>query len=210
MRLIFIRHGMTPGNRLSRYIGSTNESLSPEGVAQAEELKLNMECERVYVSPLIRTRQTARILFPYAGQFIIKDFREMDFGAFENRSAAEMEQDPQYRRWVDGGCLDTCPGGESRNEFCSRVCDAFEKLIQELRKQKTGTAVFVVHGGTIMAILERFAIPKKEYYEYHIGNCGIVSCRLMDGDEPLLCELEFRVCFPGCRINMGGRTDEQS
>ena len=29
---------------------------------------------------------------------------------------------------------------------------------------------FVVHGGTIMAILEHFAVPHKSYYDWHIAN----------------------------------------
>ena len=31
----------------------------------------------------------------------------------------------------------------------------------------------VVHGGTIMAILERFGTPKKNYFDYQVKNgCG--------------------------------------
>lgn len=29
---------------------------------------------------------------------------------------------------------------------------------------------FVVHGGVIMAIMEAYARPKKDFYAYHIGN----------------------------------------
>ena len=31
LKLYLIRHGQTPGNRLSRYIGTTDEPLSDEG-----------------------------------------------------------------------------------------------------------------------------------------------------------------------------------
>ena len=31
----------------------------------------------------------------------------------------------------------------------------------------------VVHGGTIMNIMEAYALPKKEFYEWHVDNgCG--------------------------------------
>ena len=34
-------------------------------------------------------------------------------------------------------------------------------------------AALVIHGGTIMNIMEKYALPKKEFYEWHVGNgCG--------------------------------------
>ena len=32
------------------------------------------------------------------------------------------------------------------------------------------SAAFVIHGGTIMAILEGFAQPRRDLYDYHIAN----------------------------------------
>ena len=34
-------------------------------------------------------------------------------------------------------------------------------------------AALVVHGGTIMNIMETYALPEKAFYEWHVGNgCG--------------------------------------
>ena len=55
--------------------------------------------------------------------------KEMDFGVFEGRNYREMEYDPQYRAWVETGCEGRCPGGESKAEFCQRVCTAFAALV---------------------------------------------------------------------------------
>jgi len=192
MDILFIRHGMTEGNRQSRYIGRTDEPLSPEGILQARGAVFKTSCTRVYVSPLKRTGQTAAILFPEAEQVIVEGFREMDFGVFENRNAEEMVQDPQYREWINGMCTSRCPGGESRAEFCARVCNAFTDLIASLRAEYSDTAVLVVHGGTIMAILERFSVPKKDYFDYRIGNCGVFHCRLVEGPFLVLSVLECR------------------
>ena len=35
---------------------------------------------------------------------------------------------------------------------------------------------FVVHGGVIMAIMEAYARPKKDFYAYHIGNGECLAC----------------------------------
>ncbi len=56
--------------------------------------------------------------------------------------------------------------GESNEAFRKRCCQAFQRITEGLQKQeeKTGQtlrAAVVVHGGTIMAILERFGTPKK-------------------------------------------------
>ena len=87
--------------------------------------------EAVYVSPLVRARETASILFPGARQIVIPGFCEMNFGKFEGRNFKEMENDPEYRAWVDGMCLGRCPGGESREEFCERTCEAFLKVLHQ-------------------------------------------------------------------------------
>ena len=70
------------------------------------------------------------------------------------------------RRTQESGCLDVCPGGESKAVFCSRVCSAFLELTQGWQ-QKEPQAVYpvVAHGGTQMALLEQFGEPKRSYYE---------------------------------------------
>ena len=168
MRIRLIRHGLTAGNAARRYVGKTDEPLCPEGRADAEKKTKDPALERVYVSPLLRARETAAILFPNAEQVVINDLREMDFGAFEGRSADEMENDPAYRAWVEDLCRGACPGGESQAGFHARVRDAFTETVCALETDAT----FVVHGGVIMSILWQFAVPQKEFYEWITPNLG--------------------------------------
>ena len=93
----------------------------------------------VYVSPLKRARETASILFPEAVQVVIPGFSEMNFGKFEGRNYKEMENDPDYRAWVAGMCLGKCPGGESRDEFCARTCEAFLEVLRQVPQNATET-----------------------------------------------------------------------
>ena len=105
-----IRHGKTIWHDAKRYQGSSDVPLSEEG---KRELCPSPHCpQTVYITPLCRTRQTAELLFPTARLVIIEDLREMDFGAFEGRSAKEMADDPAYRTWVEGQCRGRCPGGK--------------------------------------------------------------------------------------------------
>lgn len=186
MQVILIRHSMTAGNAELRYIGSTDELLSSEGIALAEQTGADPDVQTVYVSPLRRTQQTAAILFPNARQIIVDDLREMDFGDFEGRSFSEMEHDAAYIAWVESNCLAPCPNGESRSAFSERVCAAFANMIADAVAQGEETVSFVVHGGTIMAVMERFAIPKGDYYSYSVKNCQGYRCRIAFdvSDEP--------------------------
>ena len=170
MQVTLIRHSKTPGNGEARYIGRTDEPLSPEGIALAEQAGVDPYVRTVYVTPLQRTQQTAAILFPAAEQIVVDDLREMDFGDFEGRNYTEMEHDKVYRGWVEGNCIAPCPNGEGRTEFSERVCAAFEAIVCCADAQGEEALTFVVHGGTIMAMMERYAQPKQDYYSYSVKN----------------------------------------
>ena len=165
MLIYLLRHGETAWNAEKRYQGLTDIPLSARGRALLG--RADFSPERVYVSPLRRARETAAVLFPEAEQIAILDFREMDFGAFEGRTAEEMADDPTYRVWVAGGCTGRCPGGENLAEFSNRVWAAFVKLLET----KPERLVIVAHGGVQMAILERYAEPHRDYFGW-AAPCG--------------------------------------
>lgn len=166
MKVVLYRHGKTSGNLRSAYIGVTDEPLCDEG--RAELACVDRDLDRVFVSPMLRTRQTASILFPNARHEIVPGLAEMDFGVFEARNFEDLAEDDRYRAWVDGGCLDMCPGGEDLQGFEERCLAAFAPLVSAaLENDETGI-VFVVHGGTIMALMDRLALPHRGYYEWHV------------------------------------------
>ena len=93
----------------------------------------------------------------------------MNFGIFENKNYLDLQDDPEYRRWVDSMCTSKIPQGESMDEFTLRVMNAFRNLYPELRNHEDGSnIVFVVHGGTIMAILSK--LTGKDFYNFQIDN----------------------------------------
>ncbi len=165
MLVYLIRHGETAWNRKSRYLGRTDLPLSPEG--KAKLAKAPFTPGTVYTSPLRRAGETAAILFPGAEQIPVPGLAEMDFGVFEGRSYREMEHDPDYRAWVEGGCLGKCPGGEDKAGFCNRVCGAFAELMGEALARGDGELVIVAHGGSLMAVMEQYALPHKGYFDWH-------------------------------------------
>ena len=151
MKVWLIRHGLTRLGEEKRYQGRLDDGLSKAG--RAALVRADFCPARVYVSPALRARETAEILFPGAEQVLCPELREMDFGSFEGRGWWEMEEDSEYRAWVDGGCLGRCPGGEDKAELTERVCRCFDRIL----KAETDTSdevenvVMVAHGGTQMA-----------------------------------------------------------
>ena len=169
MQVELIRHGMTAWSAAGRYQGISDLPLSPEGRAALQ--KASESPDRVYVTRLARTGQTASILFPGAEQIIVPGLEEMNFGSFEGRTWKEMENDRDYRAWVSGGCLGRCPKGEDRTEYEERVCSAFLGLLEKEKSHGSGRLVIVAHGGTQMALLGRFGRPAREYWQWQ-RPCG--------------------------------------
>lgn len=65
------------------------------------------------------------------------------------------------------------PGGESKEECAARNLKGFEEVLEVLGNEGITEAALVVHGGTIMNIMETYALPEKAFYEWHVGNgCG--------------------------------------
>jgi alpha-ribazole phosphatase len=175
MELLLLRHAETAGNLLKRYIGRTDEPLCDQGRARAKafvrETKLPL-VERVHVSPLLRARQTAELLFPQTELAVVEDLREMDFGVFEGRSAEDMAADAEYRAWVDQHCEPSCPQGESREEFDARTQNALHSLIELVLQTKEHYLVVVAHGGSLASVMGRWARPLRPYYQWFVPNCS--------------------------------------
>lgn len=194
MRVYLLRHGRTLWNDQRRYLGLTDLPLTEEG--RSELRAADFTAEIVYTSPLLRARQTARILFPNTRIETVADFREMDFGDFEGRSADQMADDPAYRAWVAGLCEGPCPNGESRAEFCARTCRAFSDLVEGAAAEGKDRLVIVAHSGTLRAVMERFSLPAYGYFDHIPPNGGGY---VLDYDPALwMKERRLRLVGPVC------------
>ena len=195
MLIYLIRHGKTAGNLSGRYIGKTDEGLCPEGRTALEAIRQRFlsgkdalpRPETVYTSALKRTRETAAVLFPDLPVCVRAGFNECDFGEFEYKNYRELSGNPSYQKWVDSGGTLPFPGGESHENFVNRSAETFSRAVEELSAGKK-TAAFVVHGGTVMAVMERFEFPQNGFYAWQVKNgCGFAA------------ELDLAAWQSGCR-----------
>lgn len=164
-----IRHGITKGNLEKRFIGCrTDEPLCTQGIEEIKKLtdaKIYNDSNLIFSSPLKRCIETAKLIFPHKEINIIENFKEIDFGLFENLNHKELNGNKSYQRWIDSNGTDDLPCGEKLKDFADRTMDAFDKMIK-VSKGKNVSAV--AHGGTIMAIIS--ALKGGNFYDYFCQN----------------------------------------
>ena len=126
----------------------------------------------IIASPLKRCVQTAKLIWP--GQEIRTEpmLRECDFGQYERKTYEELKNEPEYIEWMESGGMTAFPGGEEQTEFRARCAAGAEKWIGQLLEKRADSVAFVIHGGTIMAVLEQLAEGPREFYRWQAENGG--------------------------------------
>ncbi len=185
MMLAMIRHGETQANKEHRYLGKTDEPLSQSGIeALLSYQRMNMypEVDYLFTSPMKRCIETAGILYPKLSPTVIPEWEEMDFGQFEYKNYDELKQDARYQAWIDsGGTLDF-PEGEGREKFILRCKEGFVRMCSGLRRaagQELSCSLragMIVHGGTIMALLNVYG--GRPYFGCQVPNGKGFLCRI--------------------------------
>ncbi|MGN7408213.1 histidine phosphatase family protein [Sporosarcina sp. SAFN-010] len=160
VEFIVIRHLPTVGNGKRQYVGWTDEPIVPVTVRP-----FDIERVAVYGSDLLRTRQTAALLFPNATYLADARYRECNFGEFEGKTYAQLEKNDHYRSWVENPTTIAPPGGESLRQVETRVLEAFQQL--------PSGAQLITHGGPIRLLLTRFAPQQREFWSWSVPHGAI-------------------------------------
>lgn len=155
--LLLVRHGETTGESSIRLNGSTDVPLSDLGRAQMAAVGAHLASfavRDVVTTPLQRARESARIALPAFEPISVPELREIDFGAWERLTYAEVRERDQerYAEMLRGLPGFTFPGGESREGFSKRVGDAVHSWIGTSAPRFDGIRVVVAHKGTLKTI----------------------------------------------------------
>lgn len=181
LKIHLIRHGATDANYDGRYIGcKTDLPLAPEGLNELRLLKDDIdypEIERLYSSPMLRCRQTGAVLYPDFEPVMVEELKEYDFGSFENKTAAELESNPNFIPWTSGR-LSAPPGGEDNSGFIKRICVGFNKIVLDMIESGLTESAVIMHGGAIMMLLGVSAVPRNKPVEWTADNGRGYSVRV--------------------------------
>lgn len=188
MKVYLIRHGATKGNRERRYVGSTDEPLLAEEIPGLQRKDMP-PAARIYASPMRRCIQTAAVLYPGREPLVVDDLAECSFGDFEYCNYEELNGNPDYQKFIDSMGRSGFPGGEGRDEFQRRCLCGFYGILQREKGCPEDIAL-VVHGGTIMAILDVCSRPHRDYYDWQIENGGVYAAEVVweDGGDSFYLE----------------------
>jgi broad specificity phosphatase PhoE len=153
LTLVLTRHGLTDRSEPEQHLGQRIDiSINTAGRRQAEALARRLapvRFDRVITSPLFRARETAELVAHGAPVEADPRLREMDYGGWEGRTYAEIEErDAALRRdWELAPDVVACPGGESGDDVARRVQAFLAELLDEHRRWQARAAFRAATGG---------------------------------------------------------------
>lgn len=195
-----IRHGETDANFKGQYIGVTDIPLSKDGLKSLKELDNKYKYPGAavfFTSPLKRCIQTINTLYPSITPTIIDELKECNFGDWEGKTAKQLENNHNFKDWLNNSQNISPPNGESGIVFAHRVCSAFEKLVMNLMKSGTTQAVVVTHGGVITTLLAAYGIPRANPFDWIVEPGHGYSIRITPGlwMRDMVCEVYSKIPF---------------
>lgn len=135
------RHGETEWSRAHRHTGLSDLPLTGRGEQQARALGQRLREVRfalVLVSPLARARRTAELAGLGDRLRLDDELVELDYGAYEGRTAAEVRRErPGWDLWRDG-----CPDGEPIAHAARRA----DRILARVREAGAGSGPVLLVG----------------------------------------------------------------
>ncbi len=146
--LWLIRHGETAWSLSGQHTGRTDIALTAAGAQQAAALGQRLAAGKfalVLSSPLRRARRTCELVGLGGAMQIEPNLAEWDYGDYEGRTSAEIQQDrPGWTIFADG-----VPGGESLAQVAGRA----EAVIARAVEASAGGDVALFGHGHILRVL---------------------------------------------------------
>lgn len=179
-----IRHGAISPTLKGRYIGMTDVPLSEEGKRDIRRLASQLDypyAKVVFSSPLKRCTETAKLIYPEIEPLIIDQLAECHFGEWENKTADELRDDDDFKKWLAGDNSVKPPRGESNEDFMRRICLMFENIINGLMKTGTTDAAVITHGGVMNLLLAVYGLPQAKPFDWACDNGYGYSLRITPG-----------------------------
>ncbi|MFM5646920.1 histidine phosphatase family protein [Aeromonas veronii] len=188
MELVVIRHGETQANAEGRYQGALDIGLNESGQRHIARLADEVAAtqapfDRLLVSPLLRTRESAAILSLQLGLPVelVPAFRKRDVGLFEGLTQVEARtRYPELwarnitRRWAEAP-----PGGETIDEVIARISQGLTELASTMQ----GERILLVAHGVVAKVIRAVTIAGfDDFFEWQLPNGGMLSVRLSLAD----------------------------
>lgn len=180
-----IRHGEAIGGHV--YRGHIDHPLSEKGWQQMRTaVQGHSDWHTIISSPLSRcadfaTELAEQLSIPLQKQ---TDFMEMAFGAWEGKSAQQLEAEnkAEFYAFYDDPINNTPPQAESLNNFEQRVMSAWDELIKNYQDKHV---LVVGHAGVMRMIISYvLQMPMDAVHRLHISHASISRIAITaEGDK---------------------------
>jgi len=191
-RLFLVRHGATMLSAEDRFAGSTDVALSDDGRDQARALGrrlADVPLAAAYVSPMARTRETARLVLGDRGVEVVprNELRETDHGHWEQKTRDEVRREfpAEYARWERDPFTFAPSGGETGLQVLARALPVFLEIAG---RHDGENALVVSHKATLrLAIGSLLGVDLPGYRDkLDMSPCGLSVLDVKSGAEARL------------------------
>ncbi len=190
--IYLVRHAQSDGNNKSLFQGITDCELSENGLKQLEFLAerfKDIKIDKVYSSPLKRTRATAGAINKYHNHDIIIDdgLIELNGGIFENRTWDDLYSShaKEMEIWENSHHLFEIEKGETMKQLYDRIT----KTILNIVKENEGKTIAIASHGcairTFLCFANRIEFSRIGEIEW-CGNTGVTKVEFDDNLIPNL------------------------
>jgi len=186
--LLLIRHGINDAVGV-RLAGREPVPLNSIGLQQAEHLVTRLagvRIDAIYVSPLVRTQQTAQPLAA-ARKIEVREMPgaiEFEMGEWDGRRFDELKQDHGWQRFNSQRSLTRGPGGELMLEVQARFVGV---LLEAAARHPGGTIAVFSHADLIRAAVMYFAgMPIDFFHRLDIAPASVSAIALRPDGPALL------------------------
>lgn len=154
--------------------------LSETGKRQAARLGerlAGLELDGIYVSPLLRARQTAEALPQRCPRTVVPELTEVSSGEWDGMRFAEIyARYPSFFDFSEAGGSQTPPGGESDREALERGM----RFVNRLTEQPGKSYALVTHSGLgriLVCHLMGLPLYRKRAIPMQYASCTTLRCR---------------------------------
>ncbi len=190
MKIMLVRHGLTPWNGIGKMQGSSDVHLSPDGLHQARLLAAHCPfhtADAIYSSPLARAETTAIILANKFNLHVqnVPELREISFGDWEGKLLRDIakEEPENFEKFFMQPDELKIPNAETFRQTQIRAMEAIQKIIDKHSAEKNSHVIVVAHGAINRVILCAFLdIPIRKMWSIAQFNTAVNILREDDGN----------------------------
>ena len=181
--LVLVRHGETEANRGGLFRGRLEIPLSQRGRMQAESIAPLLEGENpevLFVSPLSRCVETARLACPGRDYLVEERLNNLDVGSWAGvaKERVKREEPELWRQWITSPETMRFPGGEGLEDLRLRVSgflDSFSRGPWQRGALFTHRSVLKVLTATALGM------TGESFWRFHFDNASVSRLVLPEG-----------------------------